>query len=226
VTKVTWKDGNVARSLADIQLTDLASLPNIVDCAALGGCAGKTLGDAQVAEAGGTAAIFKPTATFGQLFDQDSADLGDLGLGGLLFGVIPADGFPYENVPLGRIIQAATPVADGNEITYTLTFNTVCPLVTGTTATVDLPDRTFGYIDGTAEINGASADPDTSQVGSLSWTIPGTVCPGTSPVDVTITFDVQPSPTAGSYVAHARVETGDGDVANRRRPDAHAERGH
>ena len=212
VTKVVWKDGNVERTLADVLISDLASQSQLVNCAAFGGggCTGKTLGDAQALEVAGTQ-VFLNGATFGPVLAQDSTDLGDLGLGELLLGVIPADGFPYENVPLGRIIQAATPVADGNEITYSLSFTTVCPLIADTTATVDLPDRTFGYIDGTAELNGSPADPDTSQNGSLSWDIPD-VCGGPDPGDVTIEFDVQPSPSAGSYVAHARVETGEGDV--------------
>jgi uncharacterized repeat protein (TIGR01451 family) len=213
VTKVEWKDGATHRSLAGILLSDLASQSSLVDCAALGGCSGKTLGDAQAAEAGGTTPIFKPTATFGMLFDQDKTDLGDLRLGQLLFGIIPADAFPFENVPLPRIFEAATPSNTG-AIEYTLSFNTICPLVTGTTATVDLPDGTFGYVPDSAEINGTPAEPTVDpQTGALSWDVPAGVCPGTSPVDVEIVFKVQPSPTAGSYVAHARIETGDGDVA-------------
>ena len=212
---------------------ELANLPTgIVDCTVVGiSCLeeGDTLASAQAFEiANNESPVFFADATFGDLFDAGTTEdggtsttaglLGDMTLGDLLLGIIQPDGFPYENVPLHELLAAATPGATG-AVEYTVTFTAACPLAGGTDVTVRLPDA-FGYVGGSSEFtsgtesiqSGAAANPANPNSDAPRWTVPGAVCSGPDPANVTLTFQAQPSPTIGSYVARVTLETGAGDT--------------
>jgi CSLREA domain-containing protein len=201
--------------LAGIELADLP--PGIVDCTVTAldcTAGGDTLGSAQQYETSSGNSVFFADATFGPLADADL--LGDMTLGDLLLGVIQPDGFPYENVPLDELLAAARPSATG-AVTYTVAFTLACPEPAGLQVTANLPNDSFRYVEGTTSVKAdnvvvpaASVDPTDDGDGHLTWDLGG-VC-GTASVDVTVDFKAQPSPTIGSYVARARVETGAGDT--------------
>jgi uncharacterized delta-60 repeat protein len=151
---VTLAEGATVSSLlltqTELAVTPLGDLtyaqaPSLFACPAEGCAASLTLAQAQASPGAPDPATGKDVG--------DVLGLGvlpDLTLGQLIPGILPADDFPYEAIPLEQLLALAP--EDGDQVTYTAGFDLDCTRSEGLTVTLDLPD--------TAELVAGSATVD------------------------------------------------------------------
>ena len=193
----------------------LSSIDLLVDCSNTAvDCENDTLGDAEAANA------FVSGVTYGDLVNalsleflygagtlNDSNDYGELALGQLLMALLLRSDFPWETVPLDQI--GAQEFSADHLVTYDLYFQLggSGPAVSAE-AVVTIPEE-FLYVNGSSHLYSypdeqSLEDPAITEEedGSTTLVWAFDVSPGS---DYSLTLDVVPSLSLGTYTAFADV---------------------
>ncbi|MEX2646889.1 MAG: PxKF domain-containing protein [Gaiellaceae bacterium] len=186
--------------LGEVPLDEIANIAAVVDCGVLGGCSGKTLGDARAAGA------ILLTATLADL----APAINHLTINELVIAVVGRAGLPWEALPIGEFSAYADPRTTAH---YTLSFKAACPAPT-LEASVLLPFH-FILTPGSSELSVAGGpftdidDPETDAVTGATWTLDDTCVEGQGAQQpVAIRFEATTGSRVGRQTSSAEVSAG------------------